>query len=227
MSDAIKTKIDAFFSQFPIKMVKKGTTILRPEEPLTYIYNIAEGFVKSYSLNDNGIELTINIYKPYSFFPITETLAGRINTYFFEAITDVTLQKAPTPLVHAFVQSDSEVSFDLIRRVSSGLEGFMVRTQYLIRSNATQKVASSLVLLARRFGETALDQKITIQLPQTQTDIANLSGVSRETASLELMKLQRQGIIKPKQKRYVIHDFERLKAVSSIYYEDQPLPFTF
>jgi CRP-like cAMP-binding protein len=227
MQESVRQKIDKFFSGYPQVELEKGSTIIQPEEPLVYIYNIVSGYVKSYSINDGGLELTINIYKPYNFFPITETLAGRTNTYFFETVTDVVLQKAPTHKVHEFVKSDSDVLFDLTQRVSSGLEGFMVRTQYLIRSNATQKVASSLVLLSRRFGENIKDKKIRLLIPQTHADISNLSGVSRETASLELKKLEQTGLISYSKQIFIINDFEKLREVSTIFHEDQPLPFSF
>jgi CRP/FNR family transcriptional regulator len=227
MDESVRKKIDQFFSIYPEERYKKGSTILRPEEPLVFIYTIVSGYIKSYSLNDEGLELVINIYNPYNFFPITETLSNRTNTYFFEAITDVVLHKAPTHKVHEFIRSDQEVLYDLTRRISSGLEGFMVRTQYLIRSNATQKIASSLVMLARRFGENTSNGMINILLPQTHADIANLSGVSRETASIELKKLEEKGLISTKRQIYTVRDFEKLKEESTIYYEDQPLPFTF
>lgn len=227
MHETVRQKIDDFFSTYTKLEIPKGTTIISPEEPLVFIYNILSGYVKSYSLNDDGIELTINIYKPYNFFPITETLANRTNTYYFEAVTDVVLQKAPTHKVHEFVKSDTEVLFDLTQRVSSGLEGFMVRTQYLIRSNSTQKVASALVLLARRFGETSKDGKIRILIPQTHEDIANLAGVTRETASIEIKKFENLGNLNVDKQIYTIEDFESLRESSTIYHEDQPLPFSF
>ncbi|MBN1169019.1 Crp/Fnr family transcriptional regulator [Candidatus Woesebacteria bacterium] len=227
MESKIQDKIDKFFSKYKSKVYKKGETLILPEEPLVYIFNLKKGFVKSYSLNEGGFELTINIYKPYSFFPITETLAGRTNTYFFEAITDVIVQKAPTHEVHEFVKENSDVLFDLTKRISSGLEGFMVRTQYLIRSNSSQKVASSLVLLARRFGENTDEGKIKIAIPQTHEDIANLAGVSRETASIELKKLRDIKVISEKAKKYTVNDYDKLQELSTIYHEDKPLPFRF
>ncbi len=103
----------------------------------------------------------------------------------------------------------------------------MIRTQYLIRSNSTQKVASSLVLLARRFGKTVGENRIQIPIPQTHSDIANLSGVSRETASIELKKLKDKDLILVDKKLITINDFKAIKEISTIYYEDQPLLYDF
>jgi len=142
-------------------------------------------------------------------------------------MTDVVLRKAPTQKVHEFVKSDQEVLFDLTKRISSGLEGFMIRTQYLIRSNAKQKISSSLLLLARRFGQNTSDKKVKILLPQTHEDIANLAGVSRETASLELKKLEDEKIIISEKQIYTINNFQKLREISTIYLEDQALPYNF
>jgi CRP/FNR family transcriptional regulator len=225
--DKVHEQIKGFFSGYPKLELKKGSVIIKPQEPLLNIYNIFLGYVKSYSINEDGMELTINILKPYSFFPITETFAGMTNNYFFEAVTDVVLQKAPTRDVHEFVKSHQDILFDLVKRISIGLEGFMIRTQYLIRSNATQKVSSSLVLLARRFGENLAGQKVKILIPQTHTDIANLSGVSRETASIELKKLQDGGIIAYKKQTFIINDFNQLRDLSVIYQEDTATRLSF
>ena len=227
MTENLNQKIENFFAKYPELKIKKGQTIIQPEEPLIYIYHLHSGYVKSFSLNDEGLELTINIFKPNSFFPITETLTGRTNTYFFEAMTDVVLRKAPTAKVHEFIKSDQEVLFDLTKRISSGLEGFMIRTQYLIRSNAEQKISSSLLLMARRFGQNTPDRKVKILLPQTHEDIANLAGGSRETASLELKKLENEGIIFSSKKIFIINDFQKLREISTIYLEDQALSYGF
>jgi hypothetical protein len=51
--------------------------------------------------------------------------------------------------------------------------------------------------------------------------------VSRETASIELKKLKDEKIIATKNKTPTILDLERLKKLSTIYYEDQLLPYSF
>jgi CRP/FNR family transcriptional regulator len=226
-SKNINKNISEFFSKYETIEYKKGESILSPGNKVEAIYNIETGYVKSFSVNEDGDSLVINIYKPNSFFPITEALAGRINPYFFEAATPVFLQKAPVQKVFDFIKSDKEVLFDLTRRISIGLEGFMVRTQYLLRSNAKQKVSSTLVLLCSRFGEKVGNKKYKILLPQTHEDIANLSGTSRETASTELMKLKRSSTIEVDKKIITILDLNKLKDLSAIYFEEKQLPYNY
>jgi CRP/FNR family transcriptional regulator len=219
-------KLNIFFSKYPTKNYSKGEVVLSPEKHPERIYNIKKGFVRSYSLNEDGHELTLNIFKPSSFFPIPTVLAELKNSYYFESLSDIELNLAPVDEVVEYIKSDKEVLFDLTRRLSVGLEGFMTRAQFLIRSDARQKIASSLVMMVRRFGQKG-SKKIKIQLPQTHADIASLAGISRETASIELKKLEREKIIERKGKTTIVLNLLKLQRISTLYHENKPLPYSF
>ena len=226
MDKNVLRKLNIFFSKYPTKKYSKGEIILSPDEYPERIYNIKKGFVRSYSLGEDGYELTLNIFKPFSFYPIPTVLAKLKNLYYFEALSDVVLNLAPADEVVEYIKTDKEVLFDLTRRLSIGLEGFMTRTQFLIRSDARQKVASSLVMMVKRFGQKD-GKKINIYLPQTHADIAGLAGVSRETASIELKKLEREKIIKRKGRTTIVLSFLKLQRISTLYHENKPLPYGF
>jgi len=51
--DLVQEKIDNFYSQYPKLKYPKSWILIKPEEPLAYIYNLYSGYIKSYSLNDN------------------------------------------------------------------------------------------------------------------------------------------------------------------------------
>jgi CRP-like cAMP-binding protein len=226
MDKEVLRKLNIFFSKYPTKKYSKGEIILFPEKHPERIYNIKKGFVRSYSLSEDGHELTLNIFKPSSFFPIPTVLAELENSYFFEALSDIELNLAPVDEVIEYIKSDKEVLFNLTKRLSVGLEGFIIRTQFLIRSDARQKIASSLVMMVRRFGQEDR-KKIKIQLPQTHADIASLAGVSRETASIELKKLEREKIIERRGKTTIVLSLLKLRKISTLYHKNKPLPYSF
>ncbi len=225
MDKRVLHKLDVFFSKYPTKKYSKGENILSPGNNPETIHNIKKGFVRSYLLNEDGHELTLNIYKPSSFFSITTVLAKLENSYHFEALSGVVLNLVPVDEVLEYIKSDKEVLFDLTRRLSVGLEGFITRTHFLIRSDARQKIASSLVMMAKRFGQKD-GKKTIIQLPQTHADIASLAGVSRETASIELKKLEREKIIERKGRITIVLSLLKLQRISTLYHEDKPLPYS-
>src|SRR4030065_472193 len=79
-----------------------------------------------------------------------------------------------------FLDDNGHFKSVLIRSFARGLEGYVVRSFFLIKGSAMQKVASSLLLLLKRFGKES-DAGRFIDLPLTHQDIANLSGITRET----------------------------------------------
>jgi len=87
----------------------------------------------------------------------------------------------------------------------------LTRIEHLVFSDAYRRVISVLLYIAKHFGEES-DNGIIVHHWFTQQDIATLVGVARETASNELIKLEKKGLIK-----HVDHSilFENIKKLNS------------
>lgn len=222
------SKLKQFIAKYPEKEFEKDEEIIIPGDNNKFVYYLEEGHVASYALDEEGNEITLNIYKKGNIFPISEVLANRVNDFFFEALEKVKTRKIPSKEFLTYIKNDRELLFQLTQNLSIGLEGFMIRTLYLIRTDARKKVASALVMMARRFGEPVTnDNTITISLPQTHEDIARLAGVSRETVSIEMKKMQDEGLLERNGKTTLVKDFDKLKESSTIFIDNEPLPYTF
>jgi len=202
-------KITAFFSRYPAMSYKKEEIILRPDDPTPYVYYVSSGFVRMYCLLPDGKELTLNIFKPESYFPMFLILGNSANTYYYQTILPVELRRAPKADVLAFLRREPDVLFEFTSRISVGLNGLLSNLQYLLFGPASSRVASVLLILSRRFGAEK-DSSIAIQLPLTHQDIANLIGLTRETTSLEMEKLVSKKIISYDHKQVVIHNADEL-----------------
>jgi len=200
----ITKKIHVFFDTFPLVSYKKDEIILRPDDLTLYVYYVVFGFVRMYCLLPDGKELTLNIFKPGSYFPMFLILGDSMNTYYYQTITPVKIERAPKAEVLAFLRRESDVLFEFTTRISVGLNGLLSNIQYLLFGSASSRVASVLLILARRFGEVK-SATTTITLPLTHQDIANLIGLTRETTSLEMEKLVAKKIISYDHKQVTIH----------------------
>jgi CRP-like cAMP-binding protein len=158
-----------------------------------------------YCLLPDGKELTLNIFKPDSYFPMFLVLGNSVNTYYYETMTPVQLKRAPKAEVLTFLRGEPDVLFEFTSRISVGLNGLLSNIQYLLFGPASSRVASILLILSRRFGEEK-DSTITIQLPLTHQDIANPIGLTRETTSLEMEKLVARKVISYDHKQVMIHN---------------------
>lgn len=191
---ASSTKLDEqFFAQFgPFQRFKKGETIIRAGDEPAGIYYLKKGFVRLYLISADDKEITFNIYKPGTYFSMLWALGNIQNAYFFESISEVEVLKAPKDEVVKFLKSQPDILSDLTKRTLIGLDGTIKLMQALLTGTASQKVCAVLLVLTRRFGKKKKNGETLIQLPLTHKIIASLAGLTRETTSLELLKLRKE-----------------------------------
>jgi CRP/FNR family transcriptional regulator len=97
----------------------------------------------------------------------------------------------------------------------------------LLLGNAKEKVAATLFILTKRFGEKNGGESIVIKLPVTHQAIASLAGLSRETTSLEMKKLEREGVIARQNRHVIVHKLGRLRPKSLSYPRRRYPPHSF
>lgn len=190
MNTDIITTLETFFSKYPSKIFKKGETIISADEQPAGIYYIREGIVRRYYLSEEGAEVTLNLYKPHSFLPMSWVISDIANKHWYEAMTPVKTWCAPKDAVKAFIKEEPEIVYDLLRRVYIGLDGLWEHLESLTAGNATTKLISTIVVLAKRFGKTS-PKGLEISIPLSESELASLAGISRETASRELKKIKK------------------------------------
>lgn len=184
--------------------------ILQPDDASANIYYLISGFVRMYSIVFDGKELTLNIFKPGSYFPLFLALDNLKNSYFYESISPVTISKAPKDDVVYFVKNNPDVLLEFTMRMSRGTHGLLTNLQYQLFGSVHRRITSTIYLLSKRFGEIT-KTGILISLPLTHQDVANLTGIARETASLELEKLQKLKYISYAHRKITIHNLQFLE----------------
>lgn len=195
MNELVQQKIEAFFRKFTFIKFKRGDVFYRPNDPVIDIFFIKEGFVKQYIFSENGEGLTINIFRPNSFFPIMLVLANQPNKYFFEAQTNISTFRVPTKKVVEFLEENPDVLLDLTKRFSAAILGLSIRVEELSFHQASNRISSLLLYLAEKFGKTE-NGKTIINLSLTHQDLADWTSLTRETVSRQLEQLSKEGIIK-------------------------------
>lgn len=206
-------KLEEFFSQFKKYHYKKGEVILRAGDTPQGVYFIDKGYVRDYSISKDGEELTLIIFKPEDFFPMQWVFNNRINQHYFEAMSAVDIWRCPKEDFIKFIEENPEIFFELTSHIMTRLGGIMQRMEYLAFGNAYEKVASILVICAERFGKEEKGETV-IQVILSHRDIANLLGLTRETASIEIKKLERKNLIAYQGRQLVVKDMSGLKKES-------------
>ena len=109
MEKNILKKIENFLKGYKFQKYRKGEIIIRAEDEPQGVFYLEEGFVKKYIISRKGDELTLNIFKPVSFFPIGWTLNKGKNYYFYEAMTSVSVWRVPRDKVIEFIKNVKDI----------------------------------------------------------------------------------------------------------------------
>ena len=131
--------------------------------------------------------------------------------YSAEAITDVTLCRYPRASFDRLVDSVPGLARRLWAVTADELRFAQDQLLLLGRKNATERVASFLLLLAEQQASEA-----DVSIPMTRSDIGDYLGLTIETVSRTLTKLRRHKVIAlPAADRATILDREGLETLAS------------
>jgi len=182
-----------FFSSYKPLTFQKGAQLLQPSTltlpPITYI---VEGYIVEYAISSTGTKTIINTYKQGAFFPASAAVNKTPNKYYFEAGADTVVRQAAPTDVDAFLLDNPAVTYDLLQRLYRGIDGLTGRIERLLGADASARLLYELTIQADRFGVQSVDG---ITLTITETELAEHTGLARETVSRELKKLKTNKIL--------------------------------
>ena len=202
---------ETFYKQFTIRNYKKGEMLIRADDDPQGIFCLTKGYVRQYTISPIGNELSLHILKPISYFPMVWAINGTPNVYFYEALTAVEVGRAPRDQVVNFIKDKPDLLFALMSELLEDYAETLVRVEHLVFSDAHRRVISILIYIAKHFG-VPHGKGIIVNHRFTQADIATLVGVARETASIELVKLEKMGFIKYIDHSMLFNDIEKLNC---------------
>lgn len=208
MEVKVSEKLEKFFSKYRQLKYKKGEILVRAGDNPSGIFYLKSGRVKKYAISKKGDELIVNIFKPISFFPMSYALNKTPNDYYYEAMEDLELAKAPPDEVVAFMKEEPDVVYDLLSRVYSGTEGLLTRMTYLMAGNAYSRLVAELIIMAKRFGNKNA-KRVSIKV--SEKELATQVGMTRETVSREIKILKERKLVEFKKGELVIFDINALQ----------------
>lgn len=204
----VSERISAFFADYPSRTYGAGEVLIMADAPAALpVYYLESGMVGQYDVTDSGNRMMCNIFKPGTFFPMSNAFSGQPSPYFFEAMAQSVVRVAPPEAVVAWLHAQPAVVVDLLARVYRGTDGLIGRMMRLMSGTAAHRIAFELAIMAERFGEPATGGGVYIRM--TETQLASQTGLARETISRELAALKRAGVVRLQRGGLTVHP-ERL-----------------
>ncbi|TAH31625.1 Crp/Fnr family transcriptional regulator [Candidatus Saccharibacteria bacterium] len=213
MTPAIHQTVDTFFAAYPLRHLERGRTLFWPDEPIPGVAHVEEGSVGQYHIGPDGQKVLLNTFKPPAFFPVWATLGETKSPYFFDTLEPLVYRLAPHDAVLGFLKQNPEVTLNLLARVYRGTDGLLRRQAELMAGTAQSRLIVELLIYAARFGtsDTGLHTSFRIKT----TELAERTGLTRETVSRQLKYLSEQAVIGYHTGMLTIRDAEKLEALLS------------
>ncbi len=208
-----RQKIATFFENYPIIHCKKGELIYRPGFTYNQVSFVKAGILRYYSLSDKGEETTIRFYNPSA---IGGTIFGDIelsgmNEYYLEAYTPLQVYCAPQKEFTQFTNKHPDIGRLTNRDLHKMIKESVDHIIWLSTGNSDNKVAGALQSVMYKFADIH-DGKAHLGIKMSHHILASLTGLSRETVTLQLKKMEEDGLILITPGQLIINDVHLLAS---------------
>ncbi len=199
-------KWEDFKKQLSTRKVGKGEILLMEGEVAENIFIIKSGVIKTYSLDRQGDEHPVSLDIAKEVFPIGLALGLIEKTqYIYQAFIDSELHVISKDEFIRFIKENPEIGYEFYESLANRFIGLQCRVHALEQKLSKDKLMRTLLYFGERFGTSVNKDKKKIEIPFTHQEISNFVGLTRETVSIELKKLEKQGLIKQKNKLYTVN----------------------
>ncbi len=201
------------------KHFSAGQLIRLEGEPVSFYANVISGAAKTIKSTHDGRQQIVGLILPGDFIDRVFVEHAPCSV---EAMSDMELCAYPRGRFEAIVKKDPDLEHRLLTLALDDLDQAEEWMLLLGRKTAREKVASFLLLLARRSHHfscphlvserQAFAGPLTIHIPMTRNNMADYLGLTTETVCRQMTSLRKDGVIDlPDNHCFTCPDIERLE----------------
>lgn len=214
MTQAKLAQLKKFFSQFPTQKFAKNSIFLKPGDPIENVYFNKSGFGRAFTKTNFG-ENTFSVFKPLFMVSMMHYFTKSRNDLYFQALTSAEAYVVPKTDFKKYLIKNPEMESIIMDYFFSSLLRYLSNQGNLINGTAISKVASVLFQLVHDYGDIKKDI-VVVSFPATHRIIANIVGLTRETTSVQMSKLQKLGVIATKRTKFHVMNLEKLRNLAFV-----------
>lgn len=192
---------------------ESGGVIFREGMPAFGLYILCQGKVKLAKRTRGGHSQILKLLGPGEVLGEKTMFDRECYTCYAKALEDSLLVFIPREEFLAFLRRHPDVALRLLEKLSRESKVFGDRLVEITSRSARERVARALLELAQAFGqETSGGWDIGVELPRAE--LAEMAGVSTETAIRVLSEFKEKGLVALPGRRIVIVKREELRALA-------------
>ena len=211
--------LHAVLSQGRLLRFKKGESVSSTAEH-DDVMLVVKGYVKRYMITNAGSLGVQILYGPQDVFSLTKVYGQLLHqslydgpeVYYYTAVCDTQLYSLQIDTLKEAAEQDPLIYKELFSEAGHHLKTCVHSIENISLGNAYTRVAHQLLFYAKEFGIRS-GKEVTLAVPLTHQDIADVLGTSRETVTMAIIKLRDQGIIS-NNRRFSILNLDALEAAA-------------
>ncbi|MGH7231158.1 MAG: Crp/Fnr family transcriptional regulator [Nitrospiraceae bacterium] len=194
---------------------RKDQYIFREGDPADYFYILTEGAVKCVKSSAEGKDVTLKVLMPGDLFCCEAAVFdGAPHPGCARSMGDARILRLSKKCYFDLLRRHPDSALEIIKYLGKRLNEAQEHAKVLALDRAEQRIASLLVDLATRAGVKEADGiHLTVRL--TRQDLADMTGITSETAIRIMSQLKKARLVSGTAKRLIIHDLPRLKTLTS------------
>jgi CRP/FNR family transcriptional regulator len=194
--------------------LQKGQHLYHDNDPFNSIYAVRSGSIKTVAITDDGQEQVTGFYLPGEILGV-DGVGSQNHCNSAVALETTAICEIPFNLMEDLATSIPRLQRHLFQILGREIRSDQQLITLLSKSSAEEKIATFLLSISSRNHRRRLSAT-AFRLPMSRADIGNYLGLTVETVSRCLSRLQKQNVIQADKREIVINDLDALREMANI-----------
>lgn len=191
--------------------VKRGGRIYTLGDPCAHLFIVKTGVVKISTVGGDGREIVLEFLHRGALFGEADLVDEAPRDHTAHAHEDVVVYAMQREPLRSLIRESPELGYQIARLMALRIRCFRARVEPLLCRTAQARVAHTLLALAMQHSVTDGDG-ILIPLRLSQSDLAKLAGLTRETVNIVLRDFHSRGLVEAGRRSIRLKDPETLRS---------------
>ncbi|MEE8584468.1 MAG: Crp/Fnr family transcriptional regulator [Acidobacteriota bacterium] len=188
---------------------KRNEIIFFEEDTGQYMYVVSLGRVKVSRLLPSGKEMILAFHEPGEYFGEMALIDGGTTPATVTAVVNTSIYSLGATKFRQLLADNPKINQTLLKMLCTRCRDAWSQIEVLTFHNAGSRIRTALYQLCQKKGEET-DRGTRIRLRLTHKELADITGISRETATRVLSQLQSENLLSVESRHFLIADPEEL-----------------
>jgi CRP/FNR family transcriptional regulator len=185
-----------------LREFKKNHVILHEEDTNSFMYIIVHGKVKIYQIGNQGKEMILSVHGAGEFFGEMSLIDGKTDPATVAAMEHSMIAIISRSDFYSLLHSQKKMLENLLEILCSRLRESWKKIQMLNFNDASQRIKMLLLILSEDHGEKT-QSGTTLRIKLIHQNIADMTGLTRETVTRVLDKWKNSGEIRITKDKFI------------------------